>query len=96
MNILVQQEQLHVNLHNIGLQGASLTEVQLHLRRRYPDKCDKFLRFSRIQPELGRRRCSVYARADRTGAGYFIAQRCKGTKAWARDSIKGMGHFRSA
>jgi hypothetical protein len=43
MNILVQQEQLHVNLHNIGLQGASLNEVQLHLRRRYPDKCDKFL-----------------------------------------------------
>lgn len=42
-NIFVQKEQLNVTFQNIGLQDASLTEVELYLRRRYPDKCDNFM-----------------------------------------------------
>jgi hypothetical protein len=43
MNMFVQQEQLNVTLHNIGLQGASMTEVNSHLRTRFPEKCDVFM-----------------------------------------------------
>jgi hypothetical protein len=43
MNIFAQQEQLKVTLNNIGLQDASLTEVERHLRVRSPEKCDAFM-----------------------------------------------------
>ena len=43
MNIFIQKEQLGVTFHNMGLQGDSLAEVEINLRRRYPDKCDAFM-----------------------------------------------------
>lgn len=43
MNIFIQKEQLGVTFHNMGLQGVTLAEIELNLRRRYPDKCDTFM-----------------------------------------------------
>lgn len=43
-NMFIQKEQLEVTLSNAGLpQGATLEVIEQELRRRTPEKCDKFV-----------------------------------------------------
>ncbi|RYP54419.1 hypothetical protein DL768_000790 [Monosporascus sp. mg162] len=43
-HVSIQEAQLSVTLNNAGLQGLSVEEIEYQLRRRYPDRCDAFMK----------------------------------------------------
>lgn len=43
INLWIQEEQYDETMESVGLRDMSLGDVEIHLRQRHPQKCDKFL-----------------------------------------------------